>query len=43
MVMSPRLHRLLAQKRAGEAVKLRVLRAGNATDVDVTLGDRPRR
>ena len=36
-------HHMLAQKRTGEAVKLRVLRAGNATEVEVTLGDRPRR
>ena len=36
-------HHLLAQKRTGETVKLRVLRAGNATEAEVTLGDRPRR
>src|SRR5271169_2667071 len=36
-------HRMLALKRTGEAVKLRVLRAGNATEAEVTLGDRPRR
>jgi S1-C subfamily serine protease len=36
-------HRTLALKRTGEAVKLRVLRAGNATEAEVTLGDRPRR
>ncbi len=37
------LHRLLAQKRTGEALKLRLLRAGSAVDVSVTLGDRPQR
>ncbi len=37
------IHQLLEQKRTGEAIKLRVLRAGNATEVEVTLGDRPRR
>jgi serine protease DegQ len=36
-------HRMLALKRTGEAVKLRVLRAGSPTEVEVTLGDRPRR
>ncbi len=36
-------HRMLAQKRTGEALKLRVLRGGNAIDTAVTLGDRPRR
>jgi S1-C subfamily serine protease len=37
------LHRLLAQKHTGEIVKLRVLRAGNAIEAAVTLGDRPRK
>ena len=37
------LHQLLGQKRTGEVVKLRVLRAGNAIEAEVTLGDRPRR
>jgi S1-C subfamily serine protease len=36
-------HHMLTLKRTGEVVKLRVLRAGNATEVGVTLGDRPRR
>ena len=36
-------HHMLAQKRTGEVLKLRVLRAGNATEAEVTLGDRPRR
>ncbi len=36
-------HHMLAQKHTGEVVKLRVLRAGNATEAEVTLGDRPRR
>ncbi len=36
-------HHILAQKRAGEMVKLRVLRAGNPAEAEVTLGDRPRR
>ena len=36
-------HQLLGQKRTGEVLKLRVLRAGTATEVEVTLGDRPRR
>ena len=36
-------HRTLALKRTGETVKLRVLRAGNAIEAEVTLGDRPRR
>jgi S1-C subfamily serine protease len=36
-------HDLLARKRIGEGVRLRVLRAGNASEVEVTLGDRPRR
>ena len=36
-------HHMLASKRTGEAVKLRLLRAGNATEAEVTLGDRPRR
>ena len=37
------VHHMLALKRTGEVVKLRVLRAGNATEVEVALGDRPRR
>jgi serine protease DegQ len=36
-------HRTLALKRTGETVKLRVLRSGNAIEVEVRLGDRPRR
>jgi serine protease DegQ len=36
-------HRMLALKRTGEAVKLCVLRAGNAAEVEITPGDRPRR
>ena len=36
-------HHMLTLKRTGEVVKLRVLRAGNGTEVEVTLGDRPRR
>jgi len=36
-------YHMLALKRTGEMVKLRVLRAGNASEVEVTLGDRPRR
>ena len=36
-------HHMLAQKRTGEMLKLRVFRAGNASEVEVTLGDRPRR
>ena len=36
-------HHLLAQKRTGELLKLRVLQAGNASEAEVTLGDRPRR
>jgi serine protease DegQ len=38
-----RFHHMLALKHTGEALKLRVIRAGNATEVEVTLGDRPRR
>ena len=37
------LHQLLGQKRIGDAVKLRVLCAGNSIEAEVTLGDRPRR
>src|SRR5271169_289067 len=37
------VHRTLALKRTGETVKLRVLRAGNAIEAEVALGDRPRR
>ncbi|HME31457.1 MAG TPA: S1C family serine protease [Terriglobales bacterium] len=37
------LYHLLGQKRTGEAVKLRVLRAGNSINAEVILGDRPRR
>jgi S1-C subfamily serine protease len=37
------LHHILRQKRTGEALKLRMLRAGNPTEAGVTLGDRPRR
>jgi S1-C subfamily serine protease len=37
------VHQLLGQKRTGDVVKLRVLRAGKATEAEVTLGDRPRR
>jgi len=33
----------LALKHTGEVVKLRVLRAGNAIEAEVSLGDRPRR
>ena len=36
-------HHMLTLKRTGEVVTLRVLRAGNGTEVEVTLGDRPRR
>jgi S1-C subfamily serine protease len=36
------LHQLLMKKRAGEALKLRVLRSGNAIETEVRLGDRPR-
>ena len=36
------LHRLLALKRPGDALKLRILRSGNAIEAQVTLGDRPR-
>lgn len=36
------LHRLLMQKHTGEALKLRVLRSGNALEAEVRLGDRPR-
>ncbi len=36
-------HQTLTLKHTGEALKLRILRAGNATAVEVTLGDRPRR
>jgi len=36
-------HHVFAMKRTGEAVKLRVLRAGSATEAEVMLGDRPRR
>src|SRR5271166_3517202 len=38
-----RFYHMLALKHTGEVVKLRVLRAGNASEVEVTLGDRPRR
>lgn len=37
------LHRLLARKRTGEPLRLRLLRSGTAVDASVTLGDRPRR
>jgi S1-C subfamily serine protease len=37
------LHRMLAQRRTGEAFKLRVLRSGDAIEAEITLGDRPRR
>jgi serine protease Do len=36
------LHRLLMQKHTGEALKLRILRSGNAIEAEVRLGDRPR-
>jgi S1-C subfamily serine protease len=36
-------HHALALKRTGDAMKLRLLRGGNATEAEVTLGDRPRR
>ena len=36
-------YHMLALKHTGEVVKLRVIRAGNASEVEVTLGDRPRR
>jgi S1-C subfamily serine protease len=36
-------HHMLSLKRTGEVLKLRLLRAGNATEAAVTLGDRPRR
>ena len=36
------LHQLLMQKHTGEALKLRVLRSGNAIEAEVRLGDRPR-
>jgi len=35
-------HRLLTRKRAGEVLKLSMLRHGSALATDVTLGDRPR-
>ena len=37
------LHGYLTQKRTGEKLTLRVLRGGKVTEVEVTLGDRPRR
>jgi S1-C subfamily serine protease len=36
-------HHMLSLKHIGEVLKLRLLRAGNATEAAVTLGDRPRR
>ena len=36
-------HHMLSLKRTGEVLKMRLLRAGSATDAEVTLGDRPRR
>ena len=43
-VHGPRqLHNELMQKRTGEKLSLRVLRGGKGADIEVTLGDRPRR
>jgi serine protease DegQ len=43
-VHGPRqLHQQLTQKRTGEKLMLRVVRSGKAAEVEVTLGDRPRR
>lgn len=36
------LHRLLSEKRTGEALRLYVARGGSFTEAQVTLGDRPR-
>ncbi len=37
------LHRVLAQKHTGDVLQLRLVRSGLAIDINVTLGDRPRR
>ena len=37
------LHRILAQKRTGDALQLRLLRSGTVKDVSIALGDRPKR
>jgi S1-C subfamily serine protease len=37
------LHRKLAQKRTGDVVGVRLIRAGAPVDLKVTLGDRPQR
>jgi len=37
------LHRMLAQKRTGDALQLRLLRSGIVKDVSIILGDRPKR
>jgi S1-C subfamily serine protease len=37
------LHRILAQKRTGEKLALRLIRSGSQTEVAITVGDRPRR
>ena len=36
------LHRLLSEKRTGEAIRLHIARGGSFTEAEVTLGDRPR-
>jgi S1-C subfamily serine protease len=36
------LHRILSQRRTGDALRLRLLRGGVGFDANVTLGDRPR-
>jgi S1-C subfamily serine protease len=37
------LHRLLAGKRSGDALQLGLIRSGSAIEINVTLGDRPKR
>jgi S1-C subfamily serine protease len=37
------LHRVLSQKRTGDALRLHLLRGGAGFDANVTLGERPRR
>ena len=37
------LHRMLAQKRTGDTLQLRLLRSGTGKDVSIVLGDRPKR
>ena len=36
------LHQLLSLKRTGEALRLQIVRGGNFTECEVTLGDRQR-